>query len=67
MARPDIIVRTQDGPVIVEVELDQRVVRDMLGLDSRAEATIERLRLLLASEPSIHGAKRAELPASDNA
>jgi hypothetical protein len=42
--------------VIVEVELDWWVVRDMLGLDSGVEDTIKRLRLLLASEPSIHGA-----------
>jgi len=49
------------------IKLDRRVVRDMLGLESGAEDTVRRLRLLLASEPSIHGSKRAELPASVNA
>lgn len=44
------------------IELDRRVVRDMLGLESDAEMTIRRLRLLLASEPSIHGDKSPELP-----
>jgi hypothetical protein len=48
------------------IELDQRVVRDMLGLDSQAETTLARLRLLLASEPSIHGSKQPELPANAN-
>ena len=43
------------------IELDRRVVRDMLGLDSDAELTIERLRVLLASEPSVHGSKQPEL------
>ena len=44
------------------IELDRRVVRDMLGLESDAEMTIRRLRLLLASEPAIHGHKSPELP-----
>ncbi len=43
------------------IELDRRVVRDMLGLDSQAEMTVGRLRVLLASEPSIHGSKQPEL------
>jgi hypothetical protein len=42
--------------------LDRRVVREMLGLNGDAEDTVKRLRLLLASEPSIHGAKKPELP-----
>jgi len=46
----------------VRIELDRRVVRDMLGLDSDAEITISRLRVLLASEPSIHGSKKPEIP-----
>ena len=44
------------------IELDRRVVRDMLGLDGDAERTIRRLRQLLASEPSIHGGKSPVLP-----
>ena len=48
------------------IELDTRVVRDMLGLNSDAEETVRRLRLLLASEPSIHGAKKPTLPASED-
>lgn len=44
------------------IELDRRVVRDMLGLGSDAELTVARLRELLASEPSIHGSKQPELP-----
>lgn len=44
------------------IELDGRVLREMLGLDNHAEDTVKRLRLLLASEPSIHGSKDAELP-----
>jgi len=48
------------------IELDSRVVRDMLGLDGDAEMTIGRLRVLLASEPSIHGSKPPELPVGEN-
>jgi hypothetical protein len=48
------------------IELDKRVVREMLGMDSDAEDTVTRLRLLLASEPSIHGAKKPELPAVED-
>lgn len=47
------------------IELDRRVVRDMLGLDQDAEMTIGRLRVLLASEPSIHGSKKPELPTGE--
>ena len=68
--RPDIIVRLPEGPVILETEfepacigLDQRLVRDMLGLDDDAVATVPRLRSLLATDPSIHGSKQPELPA----
>jgi len=46
----------------VRIELDRRVVREMLGLDGEAEDVVKRLRLLLASEPSIHGAKKPVLP-----
>lgn len=44
------------------IELDDRIVRDMLGLGGDAVATVARLRTLLAVEPSIHGSKRPELP-----
>jgi hypothetical protein len=48
------------------IELDRRVVREMLGLDNGAEDTVKRLRLLLASEPSIHGSKKPELPVGED-
>ena len=67
--RPDIIVRRDEGPVILEtevvparVELDEGLVRDMLGLDEAAVATVAGLRTLLATDPSIHGSKKPELP-----
>ncbi len=44
------------------IDLDQRLITDLLGLDDQALATTTRLRTLLASDPSIHGAKRPELP-----
>ena len=43
------------------IELDERLVRDMLGLDEDAVATVARLRTLLATDPSIHGSKKPEL------
>ena len=45
------------------IELDERVVRDVLGLDGDAVEAVARLRTLLASDPSIHGSKKAELGA----
>lgn len=48
------------------IELDGRVVRDMLGLENGAEETVKSLRFLLASEPSIHGSKKPELPTGEN-
>ena len=44
------------------IELDERLVRDMLGLDEAAVATVARLRTLLATDPSIHGSKKPALP-----
>ena len=44
------------------IELDRRIVTDLLGLDDQALATIARLRTLLATDPSIHGAKPPALP-----
>ena len=43
------------------IELDDRVVRDLLGLGNDAVAAIANLRTLLASDPSIHGSKKPEL------
>ena len=67
--RPDIIVRLAEGPVVLEtefepacIELDERLVRDVLGLDEAAVATVGRLRTLLATDPSIHGSKKPALP-----
>ena len=44
------------------IELDERLVRDVLGLDENAVATVARLRTLLATDPSIHGSKKPALP-----
>lgn len=44
------------------IELDERVIRDLLGLGDDAVAAVARLRGLLASDPSIHGSKKAEVP-----
>ena len=46
----------------VRIELDERLVRDMLGLGEDAVASVARLRTLLASDPSIHGSKKPALP-----
>ena len=46
----------------VRIELDERVVRELLGLGEDAVASVARLRTLLASDPSIHGSKKPELP-----
>ena len=42
------------------MELDRRIVQDLLGLGEDAVAAVARLRQLLASDPSIHGAKKPE-------
>ena len=44
------------------IELDQRIVRDLLGLGEDAVAAVARLRSLLAADPSIHGSKKPALP-----
>ena len=46
----------------VRIELDERVARDLLGLGEDAVAAVARLRTILASDPSIHGSKKPELP-----
>ncbi len=43
------------------VELDGRIVKDLLGLGEEAVASAARLRALLAGDPSIHGSKKPEL------
>ena len=48
----------------VRIALDERLVRDVLGLGEDAVASVARLRTLLASEPSIHGSKEQVLPPS---
>ena len=45
----------------VRIELDERVMRDLLGRGKDAVAAVVRLRTLLASDPSIHGSKKPEL------
>ena len=44
----------------VRIELDRRIIQDLLGLGEDAVAAVARLRQLLASDPSIHGAKKPE-------
>ena len=44
----------------VRIELDERLVRDMLGLSEDANIAVARLRTLLASDPSIYGSKKPE-------
>ena len=46
----------------VRIELDERIVRDLLSLDDDAVAAVARLRTLLAEAPSIRGSKAPELP-----
>ena len=46
----------------VRIELDERIVRDMLGLGEGVVTAVARLQTLLASDPSIHGSKKPELP-----
>ena len=44
------------------IELDRRITTDLLPLPGEAQETLTRLRALLASEPSVYGAKQPELP-----
>ena len=44
------------------IELDERVVRDMLGLGENGVASVARLRTLLAADTSIRGSKDPVLP-----
>ena len=42
------------------IELDQRIITDLLALPAESQDTVSRLRELLATDPSIHGAKHPE-------
>ena len=42
------------------IELDGRIITDLLGLPDEAQDTVTRLRTLLATDPSVHGAKAPE-------
>ena len=44
------------------IELDRRIMTDLLALPTEAQESVSRLRELLAADPSIHGSKQAELP-----
>ena len=44
------------------IELDERVVRELLGLGEEAVVAVARLRALLAGAPSIHGSKEPQMP-----
>ena len=44
------------------VKLDERIVKNLLGLGEDAVASVARLRPLLAADPSIRGSKKPELP-----
>ena len=46
------------------VELDELIVKDLLGLGEDAVASVARLRTLLAVDPSIRGSKKPELLSS---
>ena len=45
----------------VRIQLDKRIVKDLLGLGEGAVASVVRLRTLLAVDPSIRGSKKPEL------
>ena len=46
------------------IALDERLLREVLGLDEAAGAAAARWRALLAVEPSIHGTKPPRLPSA---
>jgi hypothetical protein len=47
------------------IELDERVITQMLGLTDDVKQTAKRLRYLLANEPSIYGGKDPILPVDE--
>ena len=46
----------------MRIEIDERFVLEVLGLDRNATVAVADLRELLAQEPSIHGKKKPALP-----
>ncbi len=44
------------------IELDRRMMNDMIGLDGEAQEAMAQLRLALANDPSIRGDKEPALP-----
>lgn len=46
----------------VRIDLDQRIITDLLALTAEAQDALGRLRMLVATDPSIHGGKQPELP-----
>ena len=44
------------------IQLDERIVRDLLGFGEDAVAAVANVRTLIAEDPSIHGSKKPELP-----
>ena len=44
------------------IELDRRIIADLLASPLETHETMTRLRTLLATDPSIHGGKEPELP-----
>ena len=46
----------------VRIQLDERIIKDLLGIGQDGVASVARLRTLLAGDPSIHGSKKPELP-----
>ena len=46
----------------VRIEIDERFVQEVLGLDRNAVMAVADLRELLAQEPSVHGKKKPALP-----
>ena len=64
---PDLQVRTFESfhhcaVDSARIELDQRIIADLLALPTEALETLTRLRALLAADPSIHSSKEPELP-----
>ena len=45
----------------VRIQLDERIIKDLLGIGQDGVASVARLRTLLAGDPSIHGSKKPEL------
>ena len=48
------------------IELDERIIREVLGLGADAVSAVANLRAILAREPSIHGGKKPALRSSES-